>query len=75
MNPLNFFKTYATSKGLEEFEKRLTEFLIHNRLFQFFAHKSDSAVKEAGETIFREAAKVTKASKRSEVSKGNKLKP
>ena len=58
MNPFNFFKTYATSKGVEEFEKRLTEFLIHNPLFQHFAHRSESTVKQAGEKIFEKASKV-----------------
>ena len=77
MNPFNFFKTYASTKGVEEFEKRLTDFLIHNRLFQYFAHRSDTAVKEAGEKILREAAKVVEKPRNSSKSTpGNfKLKP
>jgi len=72
MNPFQYFKNFASAKGLQEFEKQLTEFLINNRLFQYFAYKSESAVKEAGEKIFKEA---TKATKRKDIPKEKKLKP
>ena len=80
MNPFNFFKTYATAKGLEQFEKQLTEFLIHNRLFQYFAHRSESALKETGDRIIKEAVKAAKTAEEKilkEMPRGEnrKLKP
>ena len=77
MNPFHFFKTYATGKGLAEFEKQLTEFLIHNKLFQYFAHRSDTAMKEASEKILQEAKRAAEQalkSKPSDIPRG-KLKP
>jgi len=74
MNPFHFFKHYASTKGVEEFEKRLTNYLVHNPLFQYFAHQSDKAVKEAGEKILNEAMKVAKKTPEKLKSKPKEIK-
>ena len=47
MNPFHFF----TRAAVEEFERRFTQFLIHNPLFQSFAHQSSKKVQELSNKV------------------------
>jgi hypothetical protein len=47
MNPFHFF----TRAAVEEFEKRFTQFLVHNPIFQSFAHHSSKKAKELSSKV------------------------
>jgi response regulator of citrate/malate metabolism len=53
VNPFFLFKRFAA----EELEKSLTEFLVNNRIFQMFAHRSQKTIDEAAKRVAAELAK------------------
>jgi hypothetical protein len=55
MNPMHFFQRFAAA----ELEKNLTNYLVNNRIFQYFAHKSQKTLNEAAEKLAKELADKT----------------
>ena len=50
MNPFSFFHRFASAN----LEKNLTDFLVNNRLFQLFAHRSSQKAEEIARKLANE---------------------
>jgi hypothetical protein len=57
MNPFHVFQRFLAA----DLEKRLTQFLVENRVFQYFAHrtsrKADEIARKVGEELQKNSSK------------------